>query len=297
MFSNVPLQGSALEPLFTVVVPAFNAQSTLAEAVESVLAQSFEYFELVVVDDGSTDQTAAIVARYASADPRVSLVSQANGGIARAYNAGIAVARGEWIVMLSADDLLEPDHLATFQAAIAADSNCDIWTSNGRYLYDDGHAELAYAGEPWFGFDGCELSELFDRCFYPVGAAFRRDWWERVAGFEPSFYAEDYLFFLRIMAIGGQHGYINEPLSVHRRNRRQRSAAGLAMREGDLATIVRVSEEYALTGEQRAAFERAATRLVRNIARRRLLYRLLGTTMGERAASLLGRIGRAVRRG
>lgn len=288
---------SSREPQFTVVVPALNAEATIAETIESVLAQTFPSFELIVVDDGSTDHTAEIVAGFAASDSDVLLVAQENGGIASAYNAGISAALGEWIVMLSADDLLDPLHLATYAQSIEADPDRAIWTSNGRYLYDDGRSELAYAGAPWFGLDGCDLSELFTRCFYPVGATFRRDWWEKIGGFESSFYAEDYLFFLRLIAEGGQHGYIDQPLSTHRRNRSQRSAAGLAMREGDLATIIRVAEEYALNAEQLAAFEAAAASLERNISRRRLMYRLLGTTMGERTALQLGRISRRAHRG
>lgn len=282
---------------FSVVVPAYNAEATLSETIESVLAQTYEQFELVVVDDGSTDRTAEIVAGYAAADGRVMLVEQENGGIARAYNAGIAAAAGAWIVMLSADDLLDPAHLATYSEAISKEPVKTLWTSNGIYLYDDGYIEPAYQGDPWFGLDGCELSELFSRCFYPVGAAFRREDWVQVGGIEPAFYAEDYLFFLRLIAEGGRHGYLPPILSTHRRNRRQRSAAGLAMREGDLATIIRISEEYALTAIEREAFERSARALERNIARRRLLYRLLGTTMGERTATQLGRVRRRATRG
>jgi glycosyltransferase involved in cell wall biosynthesis len=97
--------------VFSVVIPAFNARRTLHRAVMSVLHQTVGDFELVVVDDGSTDGTCDVVPD----DPRVSVVTQENRGEGAARNAGIAAARHAWVAFLDADDAWHPDHLAELQ--------------------------------------------------------------------------------------------------------------------------------------------------------------------------------------
>lgn len=96
-------------PTASIVVPAYNAAATIAETLRSLLAQTFGDFELIVVDDGSTDRTAEIVERFE--DPRIRLVRQANRGLAGAHNTGIAASRGEFVGFCDADDLWMPEKL------------------------------------------------------------------------------------------------------------------------------------------------------------------------------------------
>ena len=98
--------------LVSVLIPAFNAQATLLQTLQSVERQSFGDLEVIVVDDGSRDDTARIAADFAARDTRFRLVRQANAGAAAARNAALALARGEWIAPLDADDLWHPDKLA-----------------------------------------------------------------------------------------------------------------------------------------------------------------------------------------
>jgi glycosyltransferase involved in cell wall biosynthesis len=103
-------------PLVSVVIPAYNAAATLAATLDSVLAQTYPRIEIVVVDDGSRDGTPEVLARYA---PRVRGLRQANGGLAAARNAGLAAARGEFIALLDADDLCEPERIGAQVAFMA----------------------------------------------------------------------------------------------------------------------------------------------------------------------------------
>jgi len=127
-------------PRVSVVMPVYNAQAYLAQAIGSVIAQSFPDWELLLVDDGSTDASPAIAAEPAARDARIIPMSSARGrrGAAAARNAGIAAARGQYVSFLDADDLYEPDMLATYVAA----------------LDDDPQAAWAYGATRWFHEDG-----------------------------------------------------------------------------------------------------------------------------------------------
>ena len=96
------------DPLVSVILPVYNGAEFVGLALESALSQTYRHLELIVVDDGSTDGTRAILDLYAERDARVRILGQANGGVARARNRGIAEARGDFVALLDADDLWEP---------------------------------------------------------------------------------------------------------------------------------------------------------------------------------------------
>lgn len=98
-------------PLVSVVIPAFNAEAFIAHTLDSVLAQTYQNFEVWVVDDGSCDQTAAIVEQFMQQDQRIRLLHQKNAGVAAARNLGIQHAQGDYIAPLDADDIWYPQKL------------------------------------------------------------------------------------------------------------------------------------------------------------------------------------------
>ena len=103
---------AASPPLVSVIVPAFNAALTLREALESALASSYRDIQIIIVDDGSTDGTAAIAEEFVRTDRRVQFHRQPNGGISAALNSGFAIASGDYIARLDADDVWHPSKLA-----------------------------------------------------------------------------------------------------------------------------------------------------------------------------------------
>ncbi len=110
MTANADLSGKARvgEVLVSVVMPVYNAEATMRRSIESVLEQTFAALELVLVDDGSRDGSAAIIQEYVLVDPRVRSLHQANAGVAAARNAGIAASRGSHVAFLDSDDWWAP---------------------------------------------------------------------------------------------------------------------------------------------------------------------------------------------
>lgn len=98
-------------PQFSVIVTVFNGQQFLHQCIESVLAQTVSDFELIIVDDGSTDRSAEIAGLYAGVEPRVKVFSTENCGVSLARNFGMSKAAGQWVTFLDADDCLYPDFL------------------------------------------------------------------------------------------------------------------------------------------------------------------------------------------
>ena len=124
----------------SIIVPAFNAEKFLVATLESVLAQTVGDWELIIVNDGSTDQTGTIAETFAHLDNRIRVVHQANAGIARARNRGFAEARAdyEYCMFLDSDDLLEPDALEVLLQALAKDQNAVGAHGMVRYIDCEG---------------------------------------------------------------------------------------------------------------------------------------------------------------
>lgn len=118
----------------SIVIPAYNAEAFLEDTIRSVQAQTLADWELVVVDDGSSDGTHALACSLAAAEPRMRVIRQANGGIARARNAGLAaLAPGtEFVIFLDNDDLWEPEALELLSAALDAHAECVSAYGNAR---------------------------------------------------------------------------------------------------------------------------------------------------------------------
>ena len=106
----------------SIIIPVYNAERYLAEAIESVLSQKNVDSEIIVIDDGSTDSTAEIVSRY----PSVEYVYKSNGGAASARNLGVSLAHGNYIMYLDADDYLENDYICSRALQYAENQNYDM---------------------------------------------------------------------------------------------------------------------------------------------------------------------------
>ncbi len=126
-----------MKPRFSVIIPAYNAAATLARAIDSVRAQSWPAHEIIVIDDGSGDDTALVAGNYGEA---VKLIRQVNGGVSAARNAGVRAASGDWLAFLDADDWYSPDRLRLHAEWIEADPMLVFLT--GDYEYRDAAGKL-----------------------------------------------------------------------------------------------------------------------------------------------------------
>ncbi len=118
---------------YSVVIPVYNKADTIGQSIDSVLNQSVKNFELIVVDDGSTDNIDDVLKQY----DKITVVKQANGGVSAARNAGIAAASGEYLCFLDADDLWLPDHLATLDNMMKCFPDENFYITSHDYSLDN----------------------------------------------------------------------------------------------------------------------------------------------------------------
>jgi len=180
-------------PHATIIVPAYNATSTLPATLASLLTQTYDDYEIVVVDDGSTDETADIIRAFAANHPRIRLVSQRNRGLAGARNSGIAAARGDIIGFCDADDLWHNNKLAAHVEHFKRAPHVGLSYAGSR-LIDANGAPTGHSQRPRLQNFGTD--HIFKR--HPVGngsaPVFRRAALQAIA-WRPAFETErDWVF-------------------------------------------------------------------------------------------------------
>ncbi|OUL28411.1 glycosyl transferase family 2 [Nostoc sp. T09] len=198
----------------SVVIPAHNAAQTIAETIKSLLCQTYPHWEAIVVDDGSTDETAAIAHQFTSKDSRIRTVSQSNQGVCAARNTGIDLANFDWLLFLDADDWLAPQHLEKMTAALAADSSLDaVHCGWSRVAADGTLYNQKYAPAL------ADMFPLFVRsCAFVIHACLiRKSLIEAVGRFDTSLcICEDWDLWQRIARSGARFGAVREILALYR---------------------------------------------------------------------------------
>ena len=221
-------------PAVSIIMPAYNVAPYVGAAIQSALAQTFTDFELIVVDDGSKDNTAEIVRELAGADERVRLVQQPNRGLAGARNTALRAARGDFFALLDSDDTWEPEFLAAQVAILDARPDVDIVTGNGWYLDGPRHGQLARPS-PDPRPDPNLVSIIGDEWSVFIMSVFRRRVYTGIGPFDESMRSnEDYDFWLRA-ALAGFVFYRNDrPLGHYRVRSDSLSASNVRMLRGIL---------------------------------------------------------------
>src|SRR5947207_2276441 len=140
---------TASQPLVSVIIPTYNYARFIAEALASVQSQTYSNWEMIVVDDGSTDDTEAVVKRIAADERRISYLRQENAQQAAARNNGIRQAKGNYFQFLDADDLIEPQKLEQQVAFLQQHPEVDIAYSSVRYFSESGERMLSRQYSSW----------------------------------------------------------------------------------------------------------------------------------------------------
>lgn len=209
-------------PFFSILVPTYNHAKYLPAALDSLLAQTFADWEAVVVNDGSTDNTAEILEAYAQRDARIRPpVHKANGGTVSALNEALRQSRGQWICWLSSDDLFEPDKLAAHLDAIRLNPETRFFFTN-FYLLDDppGHKYPAPLDiRSHIPEKRLQVIRLFNFNYLNgITVAVERTLFEELGGFDPHYRAgQDFDMWLRISARYRSH-FIDRRLSTTRQH-------------------------------------------------------------------------------
>ncbi|HTS43351.1 MAG TPA: glycosyltransferase [Puia sp.] len=203
------------EVKISVLMPAYNTEAYIGEAIQSVLKQTFEHFELIIINDGSTDNTENIIRSIQ--DPRIVLINQSNQGVSQALNTGLMHARGEYIARFDADDICYPerlqiqyDYIRKNPEYILLGSDADYVDKNGEYLYYYGtightHEEIC--------------SKINTYCpFIHASVLYKKDIVMKLGGYNPKAHTfEDYLLWTELIKMGKVYNF-NIPLIAVRLN-------------------------------------------------------------------------------
>jgi len=221
-------------PRVSVVIPTYNYEIYIAEAVESVLAQTYQDFELIVVDDGSTDNTHSVLEPYLD---RITYLYQENQGRSLARNRGIQVAQGEYIAFLDADDWFLP-HKLELQTHFL-DEHPEAGMVAGGWVETDEQGKTLRRGEPWHWKPHLGLAEcVMGVPVTPSTVQVRRCWLDAVGLFDESLdWNEDQDLYLRLVADGCRFVWLPEIVSCHRVRKNHMSQYMSHMREDTLAVL------------------------------------------------------------
>lgn len=277
----------------SLVVPTYNRAALIGSTLESALAQTLSFDEIIVVDDGSTDDTEAVVRAFGD---RVRYVRTANGGVQAARNLGVSFARSPYVAFCDSDDLLAPDYLATMVLSLKRRPDipaiyCNFRNFSATRTWAD---KLAQAPSGWLSGARFEedlwsdIPDLYRRTLdfqplFPSGLVMQKAFYARLGGFDPAFKgvgAEDWEFTLRV-AEAANVGVMGRPLVSIRRHDGNDSASALHMNLGEARILSHAVTHHAVAHRWRKEILRE---------RRRRLRRAFDAAFAQRNFELAERI-------
>jgi glycosyltransferase involved in cell wall biosynthesis len=244
-------------PSFSVVIPAYNSASSIAEAVKSALAQTVAAHEVIVCNDGSGDD---LPGALAGVRDRIVLLDRPHRGAAAARNEAVRAASGEFVAMLDADDAFEPDRLAVLGELASACPELDLLASDA-YFESDGRITGRFHEYVDFAPERHDLA-ILDRCFI-AWPALRRERVLAVGGFDDSPQiapSEDWELFIRLILDGARVGVVDRPLLRYRRHAGSMTANRMQTLRSRVAVLEKTSLRRDLTAQQRQHLARSLVR-------------------------------------
>lgn len=220
----------------SVIIPAYNQAHYLDAAVESVLAQTRPDFEVIIVDDGSTDDTAAIARSFT--DPRVRMVSQPNAGLSAARNTGLRHTSGDLVTFLDSDDLFLPEKLALLAGEMERRPDLGFVAGQAELIDEDGE-RIGVTFDSPIPEDPARL--LLWNPLHVGSVMVRREWLDRVGPFDESLRAyEDWDLYLRLARAGCKMGWMERPVSLYRFHTQQMTQDRARMTTATFAVLDKI---------------------------------------------------------
>jgi glycosyltransferase involved in cell wall biosynthesis len=251
-------------PLVSVIMPAYNTARYIATAIRSAQEQTLRNIEILIVDDGSTDETFAEALRCGAGDPRVCVVTQDNAGPSMARNRAMRIAQGEFFACLDSDDEWMPRYLEAQLAVFERRRSTGVVTSNAI------NRGGALDGTPYHPLQDHERSlSLLDMLVHEdavcIMSVFRREVYDRIGPFDVRLSGnEDYEFWLRAAISGFEFVQTFEPLAYYTRRPDSASANERKMSAGILRVFGMVRDQVH-TAEQREAVDKQIARFTRDL--------------------------------
>ena len=216
----------------SIIIPIYNAENFLTQSIESVLTQSFDDIELILIDDGSVDESAKIIDQYASKNEKVIAIHQPNKGVSKARDVGIEKASGKWIYFLDSDDYADTTMFEKLYTA-AKQNDSDV-VMCGVHILNEKTGAIS-SNDPYFGlkifeeqkdtgvfFNGVFSYEqcrdfLFRICVVPWNKLIKTDFLKKNSiKFAEGLSFEDNIFSLELLLKAGRISLVNEPLPYYR---------------------------------------------------------------------------------
>jgi hypothetical protein len=273
-------------PLVTVIMPAYNVAPYLREAVESVVAQTYPRWELVIVDDGSTDETPDIARECLRLDERIRLIRQENRGLAGARNTALQAGRGDFFALLDSDDTWDPGFLASQMAVFVNHPETGLVSGSARFL---GGPRNGHPARPRIaGFPVLSLEQMIaDEAAVFIMTTFRREVVEAIGVFDESKRrSEDWDFWLRAVSAGFVFRRNWQPLASYRVREGSLSRDTPAMLHEMLHTLSKVGPACPPGTAAHAALEAQLGRFQRALLLARAKEALEGGRFPDAAATL-----------
>ena len=209
--------------LVSVVMTAYNTEKYIADAIDSILKQTYQNFEFIIVNDGSTDRTLDIIMEYAKFDPRIIVISRKNIGLSQSLNDGIRIARGEYIARMDSDDLCAPERFEMQVNYLNSHPDVYMLGSNYYIIYEDGLSEECIKkyqgshkrGQVEIDHENMFLSVSESQKFMHASAMIRKELYEKV-GFYQDYMSEDIEFNFRAASKGYGIAKLKEELYGYR---------------------------------------------------------------------------------
>jgi glycosyltransferase involved in cell wall biosynthesis len=270
-------------PTFSVVIAAYNAADVIGEALDSALEQTVPPLEIIVCDDGSTDDLDGALEPYGD---RIRLLTKERGGEGSAKNAAAAAACGDFVVILDADDVFFPARLEALGELAAARPDLDILTTDAYLTVDGRVVRRCYDGSWTFAVED-QRREILRRNFIFGLAAVRRECLVSDGGFDESIlWTTDWDRWLRLILEGSPAGAVEEPLALYRLRQSSLSTRREDLVRGKIMTLEKARLNPTLRSDERPVLEDAIADYRRELALSKLREALVERAPGGRRRAL-----------